>query len=156
MQPNLLVQQAERWQKEASPLKDQLQALKAALKSLEEKEQRYAMAYGEGDDVMPLRVYQDNMYTLNEKRANILSEIAAVEDELANKPTIPLEKLIDGVVKLVESLDFANKKQIIQKLVTKIIATKEEITIWGHIPLLATGQVGYDSINRYRWPSKRW
>ena len=33
------------------------------------------------------------------------------------------------------------KKQIIQKLVTKIVATKEEITIWGHIPLLTTGQV---------------
>ncbi len=62
---------------------------------------------------------------------------------------LPLEKLVDGVLKLVESLDSTDKKLVIRKLVTKIVATKEEITIWGHLPVLAPVEVGYEPINRH-------
>lgn len=101
---------------------------------------------------MTLQVYQDNMHELNEKRAKLLSEISGLEDEITNKPILPLEKLVDGVVKLVKELDFSNKKEVIQKIVTKIVATKEEITIWGHIPVpaLQAEQVGLNAKYRYR------
>ena len=69
--------------------------------------------------------------------------MSGIEAELVNKPTIPVEQLVDGVLKLVENLDFTDKKSIIRKLVTKIQATKQEITIWGRIPIPATEQVGY-------------
>jgi hypothetical protein len=93
----------------------------------------------------------NNFASLNDTRRTIHKEMAAVRDELANKPTLPLEKLVDGVIKLVEDLDFSDKKQIIQKVVTKIIATKKEVTVWGHIPVLATekasSNANYDDIN---------
>jgi hypothetical protein len=71
-----------------------------------------------------------------------VSEVSAIESELVNKPVIPVEQLVDGVIKLVASLDFTDKKSIIRKLVTKIEATNQEITIWGRIPIPATEQVG--------------
>lgn len=86
----------------------------------------------------------------------MLLEISAVEDKLANRPSVPLEKIVDDVIKLVQDLDFTNKKAIIQKIVTKVVATKKEITVWGLIPLLTTGKVGYEPINRYRRPPERW
>lgn len=69
--------------------------------------------------------------------------MSGIEAELANKPVIPVEQLVDGMIKLVASLDFTDKKSIIRKLVTKIEVTNQEVTIWGRIPITATEQVGY-------------
>jgi len=92
---------------------------------------------------MSEHLYKDNFHETNTKRADIASEMSGIEAELVNKPVIPVEQLVDGVLKLVENLDFTDKKSIIRKLVTKIQATKQEITIWGRIPIPATEQVGY-------------
>lgn len=35
-------------------------------------------------------------------------------------------------------MNFTEKKAIIKKVITKIVATKQEISIWGRVPLLAT------------------
>lgn len=139
--PSLVVQQAERWQKSSSPLESQLLALKNRLKGLDDEERRYTKAYGQG--VMSERLYKDNFHETNTKRADIVAEMSGIEAELVNKPVIPVEQLIDGVLKLVQSLDFTDKKSVIRKLVTKIEATKQEITIWGRLPIPATEQVGY-------------
>jgi hypothetical protein len=139
--PSLVIKQAERWQKSSSPLESQLVALKKRLKSLDDEERRYTKAYGQG--VMSERLYKDNFHETNTKRADIVSEMSGIEAELTNKPVIPVEQLVDGVLKLVENLDFTDKKSVIRKLVTKIEATKQEVTIWGRIPIPATEQVGY-------------
>jgi hypothetical protein len=139
--PSLVVKQAERWQKSSSPLESQLEALRKRLKGLDDEERRYTKAYGQG--VMSERLYKDNFHEINTKRADIVAEMSGIEAELVNKPVIPVEQLIDGVLKLVQSLDFTDKKSVIRKLVTKIEATKQEITIWGRIPIPATEQVGY-------------
>lgn len=139
--PSLVIKQAERWQKSSSPLENQLVALKKRLKGLDDEERRYTKAYGQG--VMSERLYKDNFHEINTKRTNIVSEMSGIEAELVNKPVIPVEQLIDGVLKLVGSLDFTDKKSIIRKLVTKIEATKQEVTIWGRIPIPATKQVGH-------------
>lgn len=143
LQPDLVAYQAQRWQKEASPHKKQLSELESTLKGLDDEERRYAKAYGKA--VMSERMYKENMHEVNAKRESIMSEASGLRDTIMNKPTLPLEKLVDGVVKLVASLDFTDKNLIIRKLVTKIVATKKEVTIWGQIPLLGTGQVGYES-----------
>lgn len=92
---------------------------------------------------MSEHLYKENFYDTNTKRADIVSEMSGIEAELVNKPAIPAEQLVDGIVKLVASLDFTDKKSIISKLVTKIEATKQEVTVWGRIPIPATEQVGY-------------
>lgn len=141
-QPELVFEQAKRWQEGASPLLARLDGLKGRLMGFAESESRYAKMYGEG--VMPEQIYKENISLLNEGRSKVLAEISGLEDELSNKPSIPLEKLVDGVLKLVEDLDFSKKKLIIQKVVTKVVATKKEVTVWGHIPVLATEKVGLD------------
>lgn len=151
--PELVVEQAKRWQKEASPIEAQIEILKHRQAKLDDEERRYVKAYGQA--VMPEQLYKDNMYEIREKRMQIASEMSALEDELINKPAIPLENLVDGVIELVRNLDFSDKKQIIRKLVTKIVATKKEVTIWGHIPILATQQVGLDVKHRHCRPPQR-
>lgn len=152
--PDLVRQQAERWQKDTSPLESQLEQLETRMKKLDDEERRYIKMYGQGH--MPERLYKENVAELNEKRTKLLAEVAAVRDTLANKRPLPLEKMVDGVIELVGNLDFTDKKTVIRKLVTKIVATKKEINIWGQIPVLATGQVGYESIYRHSRPPQRW
>lgn len=151
--PQLVIKQAERWQKSSSPLESQLVALKKRLKSLDDEERRYTKAYGQG--VMSERLYKDNFHETNTKRADIVSEMSGIEAELVNKPVIPVGQLVDGVLKLVESLDFTDKKSVIRKLVTKIEATKQEVIIWGRIPIPATEQVGYYANDSHSRPPQR-
>lgn len=54
-----------------------------------------------------------------------------------NQKPITVEQYFDGTIKRVENLNFTEKKAIIKKVITKIVATKQEISIWGRIPLLA-------------------
>lgn len=144
--PELIQHHAERWTSSASPLKAKLEQLNTRLEKLEDEERRYTKAYGKA--LMSERLYKDNFHETSVKRSELMTEISNTEAELAGKPQVPVEKLIDGVLKLVGNLDFTDKKQLIQKLVTKVVATKQEITIWGHIPILATEQVGLNA--KYR------
>lgn len=152
--PELIQHHAERWTSSASPLKNKLKQLNDRLEKLEGEERRYTKAYGKG--LMSERLYKDNFHETSVKRSELMTEISNTEAELANKPKIPVEKLIDGVLKLVGNLDFTDKKQLIQKLVTKVVATKQEITIWGHIPILATEQVGLHAQHRNCWITQCW
>jgi site-specific DNA recombinase len=135
LNPQLVIMQAQRRQA-TSPLQNQLEALHTSLKKLDNEQHRYDKAYGQG--VMSERRYKDVMYDLNEKRENLVSEISAHEDEIANQKPITIEQYFDGTIKRVNNLSFTEKKAIIKKVVTKIVATKQEVSIWGRIPILAT------------------
>ena len=58
------------------------------------------------------------------------------------------------MLKLVEDLDFAEHRHIIQQVVDKVVATKEEVTVCGFIPVLAVQQVGLNGKHRNRRPAK--
>ena len=117
------------------------------------------------------------MYDLNEKREALVAEIAALDDEMVNQKPITVEQYFDGTIKRVENLSFTEKKAIIKKVVSKIVATKQEIKVWGRIPLLATptgetinnnessiyanhlendGKVGLNVGNWHSWFAQRW
>ncbi|OYX37163.1 hypothetical protein B7Z00_03745 [Candidatus Saccharibacteria bacterium 32-50-10] len=131
---------AQKWQEGLSPLQLRLETLQNRLKELDDKESRFAKMYGEV--VMSELIYKENIHDINESRRKILSEVSAINDELANKPLVPLEKLVTGVVKLVKELDFTSKQQIVRQTVTKIVANKEDITVWGHIPVFVEKEIG--------------
>lgn len=136
-QPQLVFEQAKKWQEGASPLELRIESLDTRLIKLDESEIRYAKMYGEG--VMPEHIYKNHVTEIQETRRRIHSEKIGINEELINKPRIPLNELVGGVIKLVEDLDFVTKKNLIQKLVKKVVATKEEVNVWGLIPILATG-----------------
>ncbi len=140
-QPELVFEQAKRWQNErVSPLQEQVGRLKERLKALEDKHGRFLTLYGEGE--ITEQQYKERNHEISTDTKAIVDEINAIEDEIANKPSLPLEELGESVIKLVEDLDFTEKKEIVQKIVTKVVATKEEVSVWGHIPILATEKVG--------------
>ncbi len=133
--PELIFEQAKKWRENASPLQLRYEQLKARLPEMDEKEMRFAKMYGEG--VMSEYVYKENVAELNAKRTQLMSELSGIRDQIANTPTLPLEQLVEGVVKLVTDLDYSKRRQIIQKLVSKVVATKQEVTVWGYVPVLA-------------------
>ncbi len=140
LNPQLVAEQAKR-RLSTSPLQSQLDTLHETLKKQEVEQYRYDKAYGQGS--MSERRYKDMMYELNEKREALVSEISALEDEMTNQKPLTVEQYFDGTIKRVESLSFTEKKAIIKRVITKIVATKQEVSIWGRIPLLATptGQI---------------
>lgn len=135
LNPNLVVEQAKRRQA-TSPLQSQLKSLHTKLKKQEDEQRRYDKAYGQG--VMSERRYKDVMYELNQKREATVAEISALEDEMTNQKPISIEQYFDETIKRVGNLSFTEKKAIIKRVVTKIVATKQEVKVWGRIPLLAT------------------
>jgi len=123
LNPQLVAEQAKRRQR-ASPLQSQLEALHKTLKKQDDEQRRYNKAYGQG--VMSERSYKDMMYELNEKRENLVAEISALEDEMANLKPITVEQYFDGTIKRVGNLSFAEKKAIIKRVITKIVATNRK------------------------------
>ena len=144
LNPQLVVEQAKRRQN-ASPLQSQLNTLQEKLKKLNDEQRRYDKAYGQG--IMSERRYKDVMNELNDRREARVSEINALEDEMANQKLITIEQYFEGIVKRVENLNFTENKAIIKKAIVRIVATKQDISIWGRIPLLATPNSGTISNN---------
>jgi site-specific DNA recombinase len=142
-QPELVYEQAKKWKDGLSPLEVRLETLQGRLNELDESESRFAKMYGGG--FMTESIYKDNVHDINESRRKILAEQSAVKDELMNKPVVPLEKLVSGVVKLVQDLDFLSKQEIIRRTVTKVVATKEEVTVWGHIPVYVEKEISLNA-----------
>jgi hypothetical protein len=70
------------------------------------------------------------------------------------KPSV--DQIVDGTHNLLLNLDLTDKKFIVRKIVDKIVATQKEATIWGHIPIFATEQVGLDVSNRDCGVAERW
>lgn len=138
-QPELVYEQAKKWKEGLSPLEVRLETLQGRLNELDESESRFAKMYGGG--FMAESIYKDNVHDINESRRKIVAEMSAIHDELTNKPVVPLEKLVAGVVKLVKDLDFLSKQEIIRRTITKVVATKEEVTVWGHIPVYVEKEI---------------
>ncbi|MCA9318622.1 hypothetical protein KDA06_03200 [Candidatus Saccharibacteria bacterium] len=91
---------------------------------------------------MSERHYKDILYGLNENYEAVVAEISTLEDEMANQKLITIEQYFEGIVKRVENLNFTENKAIIKKAIVRIVATKQDISIWGRIPLLATPNGG--------------
>lgn len=138
--PRLVMQYAQKWGDGVSPLQNRLERSKNQLNNLVEKESRIAQAYTDG--IMSEDIYRKKYEEISGTRTHLFNEIRVIENELASKPTIPLEQLVNGVLKLVGELDFSDRRYIIQQVVDKVEATQKEIKVCGFIPVLATGEIG--------------
>lgn len=153
-QPELLSSHIEKWQSISTPLQRRLEALNERIQSLTEKENRLAKAFSDG--IMNEDVYRPQYEETSRTRTRLVGDAKAIEAELLNKPFVPLEKITEGVIKLVEDLDFTKRREIIERVVDSVIATKETVTVCGFIPVLATEQVGLNVSNRNRRPAECW
>lgn len=145
--PTLLKKQAQRWLSNSNktPLNNKLDETKKRIGELDAEEKRYVKAYGSG--ILSERLYKEQMQELLVQRTNLNTILAQTEAELSKQPKLSLEELVAGSLKMLENLDFTDKKAIIRKLVTKIKASQKEVVIWGNIPILESSEVGFEPID---------
>jgi site-specific DNA recombinase len=158
--PKLLEDQLERYAAEKklqlsqSPKKDEL---RLALKALEQEERRYVKAWGMG--TMSETVYTDQMNSLARRRKEYKDQLdRPEEDKLAKLRGIDLDTIVEPFKQFLANLSYEDKLFTVRKIVDKVIATKEQVTICGMIPVYATSlsvnKVGLDVKHSYCWPSK--
>jgi site-specific DNA recombinase len=148
--PMELHKQAVRWisNNQSLSTKKTIEVALNALKALDSEERRYVKAFGGG--YMSERLYKEQINEINEKRSNLESELNDAKKQLKETPTLTVEQLVAGVQKILENLDFTDKKAIIRELVSKIKATQGEVIIWGQLPVLQKSEVGFEPKYRNR------
>jgi len=151
-----LKKQAERWiaSNSAVDSKKPIQNAINALKDIDEEERRYVKAYGGG--FLSEKIYKEQVKELQNRRLALENEMKQAKSNALKVPTLTVNELVLGAQKVLESLDFTDKKDIVRKIVSKIRATQGEIIIWGQLPVLQKVEVGFESEYRYRRPTKCW
>jgi site-specific DNA recombinase len=148
--PKLLQEQLDRYIEEKkiqigqSPKKEEI---KRALKVIEEEERRYVKAWGMG--TMSETVYTDQMNSVSRRRNDLKDQLSRPEeDKIANLRSIDLETFAEPFKQYLSNLPYEDKLFTVRKIVDKVIATKEKITICGMIPAYASSisvkKVGLD------------
>lgn len=64
---------------------------------------------------------------------------------------IDIDLLVTKATQKLGEVTFQQKKHIVERVINKVIASPQEVIIWGQIPLTAfagTGKVKYEPINR--------
>ena len=145
--PELVTEYARKWQENASPIEDQIKLLKKQITSLDEQVERLLTIFTTGD--ITEKIYRTRKNEISDRRDKFIHEINNLENLLATQPKLPLEKLVSGVVKLLQEPDFLAKWEIIKTVITKIVATKAEINVWGFIPLVPESEIGLYVNNSY-------
>lgn len=159
-EPKLIDEQYKRYRKESANSKvidTDISSIEKELSKLKDEEQRYIAAYGRG--VLDEALFDSSMNTVRAKKGALLNqkaEAVATSDKVI--PEINADELAEKFTQLVDNLEFSDKLSITRKLIDKVIATKEEVTICGNIPLtpMKGEKAAYESINRYRRPPERW
>jgi site-specific DNA recombinase len=148
--PKLLQEQLDRYIEEKkiqiglSPKKEEI---KRALKGIEEEERRYVKAWGMG--TMSETVYTDQMNSVARRRNDLKDQLnRPEEDKIANLRSIDLDTFAEPFKQYLSNLPYEDKLFTVRKIVDKVIATKEKVTIWGMIPAYAASvsvkKVGLD------------
>lgn len=104
--------------------------IKQNLKLLDEEERRYVKMYGQG--LMSEEIYQEQIKNVLKRREELLKlQSKPHEDKLSKFRNMDIEHLAKGFNQFMSKLPFEGKLFTVRKIVDKVIATKEEVTIWG-------------------------
>ena len=151
--PTQIRTHAERWikaQQINKPLND-TQKIRKSLTDVENEQKRYIEAYGKG--IINEEMLDHHMRVTNKRKSVIEDELATASKNRAITGKIDIEKLVERTTTKLSDLNFDQKKHIVERVITKIIASPKEMIICGQIlvPALATvGKVNYEPINRNR------
>ena len=72
---------------------------------------------------------------------------------------IDVDVLVAKATQKLGEVTFQQKKHIVERVINKVIASPQEVTIWGQIPLtavLATRKVKNEPVHRHRRTAKCW
>ncbi|HUC96327.1 MAG TPA: recombinase family protein [Candidatus Saccharimonadales bacterium] len=158
--PKLLKEQLDRYSRENIPKigqDSQKNELNGVLKLLEEEERRYVKAWGMG--TMSEKIYSDQMNSVFRRRKELSDQLTRLDnDKVTELQKVDLNTFVKPFKQFLTNLSYEDKLFTVRKIVDKVIATKEQVTICGMIPIYAVGQekVGLDAKYRNRRLAERW
>lgn len=136
-EPSLIEQQLERYlekRNQSSQNVSDVQRLEKELLSLTAEESRYVGAYGRGS--INEDVFDKHMSDVNKRKAKLIRQLDITKSSTPDVlPDINANNIQQRFTHLLDELDYNDKLFTVRKIVDKVIATKEEITICGSIPL---------------------
>lgn len=147
--PKMIEQQIKRYaDKQLANGQDVLDGneVKQNLKLLEEEERRYVKMYGQA--MISEDIYQEQIKNVLERREELLKlQAKPREDKLSKFRDLDLQHLADGFNGFMKKLPYEAKLFTVRKIVDKVIATKEEVTIWGFIPAMEVSSAGKEGLH---------
>lgn len=140
--PDLIKKQAERWIAKKKERGNQaigsIEAINTELNKIKREEERYLKAYGA--ELINFEQLQEAVGDLKIKKVALesqQSQISEQKEEIETK--VPTQKEIQRfTAKAVEelpNLGFDIKQAIVRKLVDKVVAKQNEMTVYGYLPL---------------------
>lgn len=156
-----LRKQAERWLKNRHQVVNndaEISQIKGELSALDTEEGRYFKAFGQG--LADINVYEHSMKDLKKRRDVALAKLATKESEsnqTQNIPNLTLEELVKKVKETICELNFADKLNIVRKLVNQVVGNQESVLVTGYIPItIKEKNVSFKTIHRHRRPTQCW
>lgn len=157
--PLLIRTYAERWleQRQANKPDIDAQSLKKQLIELENEQKRYVDAYGKG--LIPEQLFSQKMNEVAKQKDKLANDLIKASKNRGNDVKIGLEQLVQNATRKIGELKFEQKKFIVERVIDKIVASPQEITIWGHIPvpaLATSGKVNHVPQHRHSRSAQCW
>lgn len=161
--PKLIKVQAERWvtQKNTKVVHadGSREILQKELDKLKKEEQRYVKAYGA--ELITFDKLQELIGDLKTKQTNLEGQISNLAGQTMNTGVLmPSDAQIEAFAKRaadeLPNLVFDIRQAIVRKLVDQIVASQQEMIIYGSLPIGKENEyVGFKSISRHCWITKR-
>ncbi len=159
--PDLLLKQAERWlsKKRIQVSEIDVESLKKQVQKLSDQEDRYTKAYGAG--VLSITQLKENISPLREKITILEGQIskAQLDKDHVNQAGLPkrdeIESFATMAYKALQGLDFRVKKAIIKNIIDRVVGNKQELQVYGFIPVTANTNVSFITSDWNRRSPKR-
>ena len=162
--PELLTKKVERWfenKRKGTPMSTfNLPEIEKQVVKLKEQEDRYTKAYGAG--VITIEKLKEYTTPIKEKIYSYESQInkAKLETVQTNGLVMPKLSEIEAFTQKTlralnnNNLNFNAKKAIIRGIIEKVVGTREELQVYGYIPI--ESNINVFTINRNSRFAKRW
>ena len=142
--PGLLVKQIERWRnnqdKGISTSTINTEETKKEVTKLKDQEDRYAKAYGAG--VITIEQLKEYLIPIKDKKSSFEKQIAMadLESQQLGVKTFPELNQIEAFTQktskaLSGNLSFDSKKAIIRNVIDRVVGTRENLQVYGYIPV---------------------
>ena len=149
--PDLLIKQIQRWVKNRSKQVPSstinVDSVRNEITKLKQQQERYAQAYGAG--AFSIEQLKEYSMPVKEKISLLENQIAKAETEMVNMNQIKLaensevESLTTTMLKGLKNLNFQAKKAIVDVIIDKVVANKQELHVWGFIPITIENNVAF-------------
>ncbi|MFO0970968.1 MAG: recombinase family protein [Candidatus Saccharimonadales bacterium] len=146
--PDVIRSHAEQWlskRNEHQEPQDDVDSKLKQLRAVENEQRRYVDAYGKGS--LSEELFNEKMAETNASLKLIKKQIQESSQNRGEAVKISVDQIVEMAVFKIESLDFAAKRDIVERVIDKVIADPKEVKIWGHLPV-NTEKVNYEPKHR--------